>query len=77
MKFNIELVGGRLRIFEDSDEDDGFVDSLVSGDSEYDLHYEYNDEESDNDNTIINNEVNWYKKNGINIINRTKIRNNI
>jgi hypothetical protein len=60
MKFNIEPVGGRPRIFEDSDVDDAYVDSLEWRDSEYDLHYEYSDEESDNGNTITQNEIDWY-----------------
>jgi hypothetical protein len=62
MKFNIESVNGIPRLFEDSDADDTYVDSLESGDSEYDLHYEYNDEENTNNNEITNNELNWYKE---------------
>jgi hypothetical protein len=38
------------------------VDSLESGDSEYDLNYEYKDEESDNDNNITKNEEDWLKE---------------
>jgi hypothetical protein len=76
MKFNIEPVGGRSRIFEDSNENYAYADSLESGDSEYDLDYEYSDEESDNDNTITQNEKNW-SQNGINIGNWMKIRKNI
>jgi hypothetical protein len=34
MKFNIEPFHGILRIFKDSDEDDVYIDSLESGDSE-------------------------------------------
>jgi hypothetical protein len=60
MKFSIEPVDGRPRIFEDSDSDDEYVDSLESGDSEYDLDYEYSDEESGNDNEITQNEINWF-----------------
>jgi hypothetical protein len=37
------------------------IDSLDSGDSEYDLDYKYNEEESDNDNIITQNEIDWYK----------------
>jgi hypothetical protein len=62
MKFNVKPVHGIPRIFEDSDDDDAIVDSLESGDSEYNLHYEYSDEESANDNEITNNEKNWYKE---------------
>jgi hypothetical protein len=60
-KLNVEHVNGIQRTFEDSDEDDAYIDSLESGDSEYDLHYKYNDKESDNDNTITQNEIDWYK----------------
>jgi hypothetical protein len=61
MKFNIEPVHGIPRIFEDSDIDDAYMDSLESGDSEYDLDYKYNDGESDNDNEITQNELDLYK----------------
>jgi hypothetical protein len=59
LKFNVEPVHGQPRLFEDSDEDDAYVDSLESGESEHDLDYEYSDEESANDNTITQNELNW------------------
>jgi hypothetical protein len=56
IKLNIESINGKSRLFEDSDVDVVYVHSLESKKSEYDLNYEYNDEESDNDNTITENE---------------------
>jgi hypothetical protein len=61
MEFNIEPVHGIPRIFEDSDVDNAYMDSLDWGDSEYDLDYKYNDEECDNDITITQNEIFWLK----------------
>jgi hypothetical protein len=61
VKLNDEPQGGIPKIVEDSEEEDAHIDSLDSGDSEYDLDYKYNDEESDNDNTITQNEIDWYK----------------
>jgi hypothetical protein len=57
MKFNIESIRGIPRIFEDSNVDDAYVDSLKSGDCEYNLDYKYSDEESANDNEITKNEI--------------------
>jgi hypothetical protein len=62
MKLNVESINGEPRIFEDSVVDDVYVDSLESGESEYDLDYEYSDEESANDNEITKNEVGWLTK---------------
>jgi hypothetical protein len=63
MKLNIESVNGEKRLFKESDVDDEYVYSLESGDSEYDLNYEYKDDgESDNDNKITKNEEDWLTK---------------
>jgi hypothetical protein len=59
-KINIEPGHEIPRIFEDSDEDDAYIDLLESGDSKYDLDYEYCDEENDNDNKITQKEIDWY-----------------
>jgi hypothetical protein len=56
-KLNVKSLDGIPRTFEGSDEDDIYIDSSDSGDSEYDLDYKYNDEESDNDNTITENDI--------------------
>jgi hypothetical protein len=50
----------RPRIFEENDEDDVYIDSSDSGESEYDLDYRYNnndDNKSNNGNTITQNEI--------------------
>jgi hypothetical protein len=60
MKFNIQPLHKIPRLFEDSNENDVYVDSLELGD--YDLHYEYSDEESANDNEITQNEKYWLTK---------------
>jgi hypothetical protein len=60
-KLNVEFLDDKLRIFEDNYKDDAYIDSLDSVDSEHDLDYKYNDEESDNDNTITQNEIDWHK----------------
>jgi chromatin segregation and condensation protein Rec8/ScpA/Scc1 (kleisin family) len=59
MKLNIESVDGEKRLFEESDVDDDYVNSLESGESEYDLNYEYKDEKSANDNEITKHEEDW------------------
>jgi hypothetical protein len=40
-KLNVESLDGIPRIFEDGDEDDAYIYSLDSGNSEYDLDYIY------------------------------------
>jgi hypothetical protein len=55
-KLNVEYLDGIVRTVEDSEEEYSYIDPLDSGDSEYDLDYIYNDEESDNENTITQNE---------------------
>jgi hypothetical protein len=56
-KLKAEPLDGIPRTVEDSEEEDVYIDLLDSVDSEYDLDYKYNDEESDNENTITQNEI--------------------
>jgi hypothetical protein len=58
-KLNVEPLDGIPRTVEDSEEEDAYIDSLDSGNSEYDLDYKYKDEESDNGNAITQNEIDW------------------
>jgi hypothetical protein len=51
---------GRKRMFEESEGEDSYSDSLEEGDSEYNLEYVFCDVDGNNENTIDQKEIDWY-----------------
>jgi hypothetical protein len=53
---------GTTRIVEGEDSEDSYTDSLEEGDSKRYLECAYSDEDGENENRIVENEIDWYKK---------------